>query len=153
MIMDPFTKKVLWDFLIKNNGQEGVADKEFSKAEKANNDDEQETIEIFRIETNLFNYETPLCTEFKELNFLLKVDPELFTHDIERNKTYGDYENKLNDELKEPWSEDGVPYEICDHICEPFRFKNGKLNGLLAIQTKTDSVTKESCREWFGLVT
>nr|GEV05682.1 Rho GDP-dissociation inhibitor 1-like [Tanacetum cinerariifolium] len=26
----------------------------------------------------------------------------------------------------EPWSEDGVPYEICDHICEPFHFKNGK---------------------------
>nr|GEX95159.1 hypothetical protein [Tanacetum cinerariifolium] len=124
--MDPFTKKVLWDFSIKNNGQEGVADKEFSEAEKANNDDEQETIEIFRIETNLFDYETPLCIEFKELNFLLKVDLELFTHDIERNKTYGDYENKMNDELKEPWSEDGVPYEICDHICEPFRFKNGK---------------------------
>ncbi|GJU94965.1 hypothetical protein Tco_1319721 [Tanacetum coccineum] len=64
--------------------------------------------------------------EFKEFNFLLKVDPELFTHDIERTKTYEDYENELNDELKEPWSEDGVLYEICDHICEPFRFKNGK---------------------------
>ncbi|GJT38997.1 hypothetical protein Tco_0938862 [Tanacetum coccineum] len=85
----------------KSNDHEGVADKEFSDAEKANNDDEQETAEIFRIETNLFDYETP-------------------------NKTYEDYENELNDELEEPWSEDGVPYEICDHICEPFRFKNGK---------------------------
>ncbi|GKE16694.1 hypothetical protein Tco_1424271, partial [Tanacetum coccineum] len=126
MIMDPFTKKVLWDFWIKNNGPEGVAGKEFSEAEKANNDDEQEKAEIFRIETNLFDYETLLCTEFKEFNFLLKVDPELFTHDIERTKTYKDYKNKLNDELEEPWSEDEVPYEICDHICEPFRFKNGK---------------------------
>ncbi|GJZ02566.1 hypothetical protein Tco_0520527 [Tanacetum coccineum] len=86
----------------KSNDHEGVADKEFSDAEKANNDDEQETVEIFRIETNLFDYETLL------------------------NKTYEDYENELNDELEEPWSEDGVPYEICDHICEPFRFKNGK---------------------------
>ncbi|GJY24045.1 hypothetical protein Tco_0397703 [Tanacetum coccineum] len=109
-----------------NNGQEGVADKEFSDAKKANNDDEQETAEIFRMETNLFEYETPLCTEFKEFNFLLKVDPELFTHDIKRTKTYKDYENELNNELEEPWSEVGVPYEIYDHICEPFHFKNGK---------------------------
>ncbi|GJV38910.1 hypothetical protein Tco_1417350 [Tanacetum coccineum] len=67
-----------------NNGQEGVDDEEFSDVEKANNDDEQETAEIFRIETNLFDYETP------------------------------------------PWSEDGVPYDMCDHIYKPFRFKNGK---------------------------
>ncbi|GKA11676.1 hypothetical protein Tco_0691222 [Tanacetum coccineum] len=40
--------------------------------------------------------------EFKEFNFLLKVDLELFTHDIERTKTYEDYENELNDELEEP---------------------------------------------------
>ncbi|GKB06429.1 hypothetical protein Tco_0834662 [Tanacetum coccineum] len=123
MIMDPFPRKVLWDFWIKNNGKVGVTDKEFSVAENANNDDKQETTEIYKIETNLFDYETSLCIEFKEFNFLLKVDPELFTHDIERTKTYKDYENKLNDELEEPWSEDGVPYEICDHI---FHFKNGK---------------------------
>ncbi|GJQ96991.1 hypothetical protein Tco_0008130 [Tanacetum coccineum] len=68
------TKVVSWDFWIKNNGQEGVADEEFSDAEKANNDDEQETAEIFRIETNLFAYETPGCTKLKEFNFLLTVD-------------------------------------------------------------------------------
>nr|GEY78679.1 hypothetical protein [Tanacetum cinerariifolium] len=58
----------------------------------------------------------------KFLDDLLK----LFTHDIKRTKTYEDYENELNDELKDPWSEDGVPYEMCDHIFEPFRFINGK---------------------------
>ncbi|GJZ24697.1 hypothetical protein Tco_0562156 [Tanacetum coccineum] len=92
MIMDPFTKKVLWNFWIKSYDHEEVADKGF----------------------------------FHEFNFILKVDPELFTHDIERTKTCEDYENELNDELGEPCSEDGVPYEIYDHICEPFRFKNGK---------------------------
>nr|GEV89696.1 hypothetical protein [Tanacetum cinerariifolium] len=102
------------------------SNKEFSDVKKANNDDEQETTEIFRIETNLFEYETSLCTEFKEFNFLLKVDPQLFTHDIKITKTYEDYKNKLNDELEEPWSKDGVPYEICDHICKPFHFKIGK---------------------------
>ncbi|GJW37789.1 hypothetical protein Tco_0060709 [Tanacetum coccineum] len=42
------------------------------------------------------------------------------------NETYEDYENELNKEVGEPWSKNGVPYEICDHICEPFHFKNGK---------------------------
>nr|GEX16865.1 hypothetical protein [Tanacetum cinerariifolium] len=107
----------------KRIDQEGVVDEGFSDVEEANNDDKQETFEIFRIETNLFDYETPLCTEFKEFNFLLKVDLKLFTRDIERTKTYEDYENKLNDKLEEPWSEDGVPYEMSDHIYEPFRFK------------------------------
>ncbi|GKE66674.1 hypothetical protein Tco_1520835 [Tanacetum coccineum] len=46
----------------KNNDYEGVANEEFSDVKEANNDDEQETAEIFRIETNLFDYETPLCT-------------------------------------------------------------------------------------------
>ncbi|GJU77981.1 hypothetical protein Tco_1275051 [Tanacetum coccineum] len=83
-------------------------------------------LEMDWIETNLFDYKTPLCTEFKEFNYLLKVDTELFTHDIERTKTYEDYKNELNDELGEPWSNKGVPYEICDHIYEPFWFKNRK---------------------------
>nr|GEV83225.1 hypothetical protein [Tanacetum cinerariifolium] len=79
-----------------------------------------------RIVTNLFDYETPLCTEFKRFNYLVKVDTKLFTYDIERTNTYEEYESKLNNEFGEPWSKDGVPYEICDHICEPFRFKNEK---------------------------
>nr|GEX56128.1 hypothetical protein [Tanacetum cinerariifolium] len=144
MIMDPFTKKVLWDFWIKSNDQEVVADEEFSDAEEANNYDEQETVEIFRIVTNLFDYETPLCTEFKEFNFLLKVDPKLFTHDIKRTKTYKDYENKLNDELEKPWSKDRLPYKICDHICEHFCFKNRKAKWPLTIQIKTGSVAEEN---------
>ncbi|GJW89982.1 hypothetical protein Tco_0167535 [Tanacetum coccineum] len=96
VMMDPFTKKVLWDFWIKRDDQEGVVDEGFSDVEEANNDNEQETAEIFRIKTNLFDYETPLCIEFKGFIFLLKVDPELFTHDIERTKTYEDYKNELN---------------------------------------------------------
>ncbi|GJZ36228.1 hypothetical protein Tco_0582045 [Tanacetum coccineum] len=98
-----------------------VIDDGFSDLEEANNDDEQEIGEIFRIETNLFNYETPLCTKFNEFNYLLKIDPELFTYDIERTMTYDDYMNELNDELEEPWSEGGVPYKIVnEHECSPF---------------------------------
>ncbi|GJU56341.1 hypothetical protein Tco_1230055 [Tanacetum coccineum] len=39
--------------------------------------------------------------EFREYNYLLKVDTELFTHDIERTKTYEDYESELNNEVGE----------------------------------------------------
>ncbi|GKD68145.1 hypothetical protein Tco_1322235 [Tanacetum coccineum] len=133
--------------------QDRVVDEGFSNVQEANNDDEQEIAEIFRTETNLFDNETSLCTEFKEFNSLLKVDPELFTHDIERTKTNKYYGNELNDKHKEPWSEGGVPYEMCAHIWNLFVSKMGKLNGPLAIQMKMDSVTEESYQEWFGLVT
>ncbi|GKB01301.1 hypothetical protein Tco_0829345, partial [Tanacetum coccineum] len=112
MTMDPFTKKVLQDFWKKNDDQGGVIDGGFSGLNEANNNDEQEIGEIFRIETNLFNCETPLCTKFNEFNYLLKVDSELFTYDAERTETYEDYVDKFDDEPEEPWSENGVPYEI-----------------------------------------
>ncbi|GKA36804.1 hypothetical protein Tco_0723369 [Tanacetum coccineum] len=83
-----YAKVVSWDFWIKNNGQEGVADEEFSDAEKANNDDEQETAEIFRIETNLFAYETPGCTKLKEFNFLLTVDSGIIYSCMKGTKSY-----------------------------------------------------------------
>ncbi|GJV83286.1 hypothetical protein Tco_1523184 [Tanacetum coccineum] len=103
-----------------------LSNKEVSDLKDKNNNDEHEIAEIFRIEANLFDYETPLCMKFKEFNYLLKVDAELFSHDIERTKTYEDYESELSNEDNEPWSEDEVPYEICNHVCEPFCFKNRK---------------------------
>ncbi|GKB62604.1 hypothetical protein Tco_0918790 [Tanacetum coccineum] len=42
--------------------------------------------------------------------------------------TYDEYEQELNKRTQgdeEPWSENGVQYQLCDHICEPYRFKNG----------------------------
>nr|GEV38931.1 hypothetical protein [Tanacetum cinerariifolium] len=56
-------------------------------------------------ETNIFNFETPLCKAFDAFNYLLKVNTELFTHDIERTKTYEDYMNECNNELDEPCGE------------------------------------------------
>ncbi|GJR95395.1 hypothetical protein Tco_0267569 [Tanacetum coccineum] len=32
---------------------------------------------------------------------------------------------RLKKGTEKPWSEKGVPYQLCDHICEPYRFKNG----------------------------
>ncbi|GJW01253.1 hypothetical protein Tco_1556504 [Tanacetum coccineum] len=128
VMMDPYTKKVLWDFWKKVDSQGVVTNEGFSDLEKANNDDEHKLGEIFRIETNLFDYETPLCMAFNEFNYLLKVDTELFTYDIERTKTYEDYENELNDESgKTKWptcnsNEDG----FCNDRELPGMVRGGK---------------------------
>ncbi|GJV71501.1 hypothetical protein Tco_1491496 [Tanacetum coccineum] len=54
----------------------------------------------------------------------------VFIYDIQDLNTYNEYEQELNnDEAKrtdEPWLENGVPYQLCDHICKPYRFKNGR---------------------------
>ncbi|GJX40736.1 hypothetical protein Tco_0255726 [Tanacetum coccineum] len=57
--------------------------------------------EIFMIEGNLFDFETPLYMAFNEFNCLLKIDIDLFTYDIQDLKTYDEYEQELNnDEAK-----------------------------------------------------
>lgn len=43
---------------------------------------------MFRIETNLFDYETPMCKTFDEFNYLLKIDTDLFTKDLPEFKTF-----------------------------------------------------------------
>ncbi|GJT94543.1 hypothetical protein Tco_1090061 [Tanacetum coccineum] len=46
-------------------------------------DDPNDIVEIFKIEGNLFDYETPLCKAFNDFNYLLKMDTDLFTFDIQ----------------------------------------------------------------------
>nr|GEX44215.1 hypothetical protein [Tanacetum cinerariifolium] len=97
-------------------------------------DDEQELSEIFRIETNLFDYETPLCEKFKEFNYLLKIDSDVLTNDIVGFKTYDKYKDdwiyKWNKNVpwvhKKPWTDTGVWTEPTPvvHCCKPFNYKN-----------------------------
>ncbi|GKC00759.1 hypothetical protein Tco_0986895 [Tanacetum coccineum] len=76
----------------------------------------------------MFDFETPLCEAFYELNYLLKIDTDLLTYDIQNFKTYDEYERELHNDIakgtEEPWLENEVPYQLCDHICEPYHFKN-----------------------------
>ncbi|GKC28201.1 hypothetical protein Tco_1035495 [Tanacetum coccineum] len=91
-------------------------------------DDPDDIAEIFKIEGNLFDYETPLCKAFNDFNYLLKIDTDLFTFDIQGIRTYEEYElnNTMTLELREPMGGNaGAKYQLCDHICEPYRFKNG----------------------------
>nr|GFB11487.1 hypothetical protein [Tanacetum cinerariifolium] len=100
---------------------------------KTNSDEDDnlnDVAEIFKIKGNLFDFETPLCKAFNEFNYLFKIDRNLFTFDVQEIKTYEEYEYELNNnmtgDLEEPWSDNKVPYLLYDHICEPYRFKNGK---------------------------
>ncbi|GJW94573.1 hypothetical protein Tco_0174245 [Tanacetum coccineum] len=105
-----------------------------NKEEKTKEDDNphetNNVLEIFKIERNLFDFETPLCKAFYEFNYLLKIDTDRFTYDIHNFKTYDEYERELNNDIakgiEESWSENRIPYQLCDHICKPHRFKNGE---------------------------
>ncbi|GKC50207.1 hypothetical protein Tco_1072952 [Tanacetum coccineum] len=68
-------------------------------------DNEDEVAEVFRIDTNLFNLKTPMCEAFKEFNYLLQIDPDLLTKDIQGFKTYEDYK----DDWIYEWNKD-VPW-------------------------------------------
>ncbi|GKE02065.1 hypothetical protein Tco_1390048 [Tanacetum coccineum] len=91
-------------------------------------DDPNDIADIFKIEGNLFNFETPLCKAFNKFNYLVKIDSDLFAFDIVKIKTYEEYElnNNMTKNLEEPWSDNKVPYQLCDHVFEPYFFKNGK---------------------------
>ncbi|GJR56077.1 hypothetical protein Tco_1406598 [Tanacetum coccineum] len=86
--IDIFTKGALWDYWKIGSDEIEPTGNESFDFEETNHDNEQEIGEIFRIETNLFNYETPLCKEFKEFNYLLKIDHDLLTKDNKGFKTY-----------------------------------------------------------------
>ncbi|GKA60701.1 hypothetical protein Tco_0760108, partial [Tanacetum coccineum] len=71
---------VVFPILLKIGGDEiEVSDDESSDLEEYWSDKE-ETAKNFKIETDVFYYETPLA--FNEFNYLLKVDPDLLTKDI-----------------------------------------------------------------------
>nr|GEW73320.1 hypothetical protein [Tanacetum cinerariifolium] len=118
----------------KGDDQEVLIDEAFFDLEETYDDGEQEIAKIFRIETNLFDFETPLCKAFIEFNYLFKIDTNLFTNDIPGFMTYNEFTNEWMDEWnkgipwvpEEPWSENEIPIDDIHHICEPLRFKNGK---------------------------
>ncbi|GJR25468.1 hypothetical protein Tco_1101700 [Tanacetum coccineum] len=84
--MDHSTMKALWIYWI-------IGDDEVELTDEESSNDEDDIAKVFRIDTNIFDYETPLCSAFKEFNYLLEVDPDLLTKDIIGFKTYEDYKD------------------------------------------------------------
>ncbi|GJR29116.1 hypothetical protein Tco_1105348 [Tanacetum coccineum] len=63
-----------------------IMDDELSDLGDGNLIKENEIAQIFRIGTDIFLFETPLCEIFKEFNYLLKIDVDVLTNDILRFK-------------------------------------------------------------------
>ncbi|GJR87304.1 hypothetical protein Tco_0211315 [Tanacetum coccineum] len=128
--MDHYTMKALWIYWLRGDDEVELTDEESS-----NSDDEGEVAKVFRIETNVSDFETPLCKAFKEFNYLLQINPDVLTNDIEGFKTYEEYKDdwiyEWNKDVpwvhERPWTEDGVWKEPTPvkHHCKPFNYKNG----------------------------
>nr|GEU55731.1 hypothetical protein [Tanacetum cinerariifolium] len=88
--------------------------------------DPNDIANIFKIEGNIFEFETPLCEAFNNFNYLLKINKDLYGFDIQETRTYEEYElnNSVTMDHNEPWLDNRVPYQLCDHICESYCFKN-----------------------------
>ncbi|GJR23678.1 hypothetical protein Tco_0972205 [Tanacetum coccineum] len=114
------------------NAKLGSDEIEPTDLEETDHDDEQEIGEIFRIETNLFDYETLLYENFKEFNYLLRIDPNVLTKDIEGFKTYDEYKGDWIYEWNEnvpwihekPWTDTGVWIEPAPVLTQRGSFKN-----------------------------
>nr|GEV36626.1 hypothetical protein [Tanacetum cinerariifolium] len=60
--------------------------------------------------------------------------------------TYEDYENKLNNEVDEPWSEDGVPYEIYGKLKEEALKNKAIMEGI--IKDGDNESSNKGWRRW-----
>ncbi|GJU37778.1 hypothetical protein Tco_1186132 [Tanacetum coccineum] len=109
--MDHYTKNALWIYWARGDDEVELTDEESSDF-----DDEDKVAEIFRIDTNVFDFETPMCRNFKEFNYLLQIDPDVLTKDIKGFKTYEDYKDDWIYEWdkdiqwvhEKPWTDNGV---------------------------------------------
>ncbi|GJT45276.1 ribonuclease H-like domain-containing protein [Tanacetum coccineum] len=132
-------------------------DEEFFDHDDENLIDKDEVAKIFMIETDIFDFETPICKAFNEFNYLLKIDTDLLTSDILRFKTYDDL--KMNGWINGTKEYHGFPRNRSRKM--EFLLKTsiiftslsisimGKLNGTLAIQMMKDSAMEENYRRWF----
>ncbi|GKD81019.1 hypothetical protein Tco_1347858 [Tanacetum coccineum] len=74
-----------------------------------------------------------VCRAFKEFNYLLQIDPDVLTKDIDGFKTYEKYKDdwiyEWNKDVlwvhERPWTDDGVWEEptLIRHHCKPFNYK------------------------------
>ncbi|GJX92568.1 hypothetical protein Tco_0347154 [Tanacetum coccineum] len=128
--MDWYTKNTLWLYWKICDNEELFTYDELSDLEEENVSEENEIAKIFKIETDIFHFETPLCKEFKEFNHLLHIDV-----DVE----------------EKPWSEYRVWKEHTDdidHECNMIYFQNyewyeGLEDGDLKEEVLKEKVLKE----------
>ncbi|GJZ02950.1 hypothetical protein Tco_0520911 [Tanacetum coccineum] len=92
-------KGALWDYWKMGGDKIKVSDDESSDLEEYWSDKEEESVEIFKIETDIFDYETPLyALSYEEQNVIIR-----------------------------PWLDNGIWKEpkLVKHDCKPFNYKTG----------------------------
>ncbi|GJY11271.1 hypothetical protein Tco_0379456 [Tanacetum coccineum] len=104
--MDQYTKNALWIYWTRGDDEVELTDEKSSDSD----DDDDEVAKIFRIDTNVFDFETPTCRTFNELNYILQIDPDVLTKDIDGFKTYEEYK----DDWIYEWNED-IPWVHENH--------------------------------------
>ncbi|GJX54558.1 hypothetical protein Tco_0282927 [Tanacetum coccineum] len=129
--LDHYTMKALWIYWIRGDDEVELTDEESS-------DDEDDIAKVFRIDTNIFDYETPLCSSINEFNHLLKVDPDLLTKDIMGFKTYEDYK----DDWIYEWNKDVPWVELKDEALRNKAIMEGLIN------EDDDESRYEQKRQW-----
>ncbi|GJW29174.1 hypothetical protein Tco_0046049 [Tanacetum coccineum] len=84
-------------------------DDEVELTDEESSDNEDVIAEVFRIDTNIFDYETPICSAFNEFNYLLKtgigvwIEPKLVKHTCEPFN----YKTGCSEWPTYSWKEDG----------------------------------------------
>ncbi|GKD95749.1 hypothetical protein Tco_1379646 [Tanacetum coccineum] len=160
--MDRYTKNALWLYWKIGDDEEVLTDDEFSNLEEENLREGNEIAEIFRIETDIFLFESPLQKEFKEFNHLLQIDVDVLTGDLPGFKTYEDYKNtwiykngimKCHGLMKNHgWKVGFGRNLLMIYVMNASHFisKVDMLNGLLVTGEKIDIVIEEIYREIFN---
>ncbi|GJV55300.1 hypothetical protein Tco_1456305 [Tanacetum coccineum] len=133
--MDQYTKNALWDYWRRGGDEEVIIDDELSNPGDDNLMKENEIAQIFRIDTDIFHFETPLCKAFKEFNYLLKIDYDVLIKDILGFKTYKEYTDdwiyEWNNGIpwvdEKSWIDKGVwtePTDNINHECNSIRYQD-----------------------------
>nr|GEW01246.1 hypothetical protein [Tanacetum cinerariifolium] len=124
--MDVFTKNTFWDYWKKGNDEIVLANGKVFNLNEEYPYEDGEIAEIFRIETNIFDYEMPMYKAFNEFNYLIQIDPNVLTKYIIGFKNYEEYK----DDYIYGWNED-VPWN------------QGDVNDAIGSKKKTVVVTSD----------
>nr|GEX70707.1 VIER F-box protein 2 [Tanacetum cinerariifolium] len=152
--MDQYTRNALWIYWTRGDDEVELTDEESSDS-----DDKDEVAEIFRIDTNIFDFETPMCKAFKEFNYLLQINPDVLTKNIDGFKTYEDYKDdwiyEWNKDVpwvhERPWTDTRVweePTLVRHYSLEDDKLKDEALKNKSIMKGMIDEDDKEAWRRW-----
>nr|GEY31018.1 hypothetical protein [Tanacetum cinerariifolium] len=111
MTMDWYMKNALWIYWKRGNDEEMLTGDEVFNLEEKNK--ENEIAKIFRIETDLFQFNVPLCKAFKDFNSLLQIDVDILNGTINDDTIQANQELFDERELKGDNDEDIKDLDDC----------------------------------------